>query len=244
MPAKSWFLSTQGVIVTATILTVIAALENSILPWSPFFIVYATLAILIPFVLKTYRFGSIKAIPWWHWLVGIIAAVLFQFLGRLIVFILFASLSALGIEASPQNPSYGLGAAEELMIKTAALRLNTTPETINTAYTALLLLWAGFGEEVFYNGYIQGVLRQRHSFTFAMLVSSFYFAIRHYTQLLLLLPNYPIIAVSTWVLWTFIIGLIISYVYERTRSLYLPIYIHYLINFVPLLLGILMNQKN
>jgi hypothetical protein len=81
MMQKEWFLSERGVWVTAAVLTLIALLENSLLPWSPFYVVYALLALALPLWLGSYRFGPIRAVKWWHWPAGIVAAILFQLVG-------------------------------------------------------------------------------------------------------------------------------------------------------------------
>ena len=232
---RNWLLSVNGVLVTAVVLTLIAALENSVLSWSPFYIVYALLALAIPLMLKTYRFGSLRDVRWWHWLVGIVAAVLIQLVGGLFLGLLVPQLFA-GLEdtAAGTNPA-DISSALIAMYETAAARLNSDPQTIQTAYMTMIFLWAAVGEELFYRGYMQGTLQKQTGFNKAMLISAGFFALRHATQLLLLWPNYPVVAAVAWMIFSFLFGILMSYLYKRTNSLFLPIFIHFVLNALPLL---------
>ena len=227
---RDWLLSVQGVVGTAVLITLIAALENSVLPWSPFYVVQALLALTIPLALGTYRFGSLRAVRWWHWLVGIVAAVLIQLVGGLFLGLLVPQLFS-GMEET----AVSIGAALMAMYETAADRLNSDPQTIQTAYMLMIFLWAAFGEELFYRGYMQGALQKSLGFNRAMLISAGFFALRHATQLLLLWPNYPFVAALAWMIFSFAFGLLMSYLYKRTNSLILPIFIHFILNAIPLL---------
>jgi membrane protease YdiL (CAAX protease family) len=230
---KNWFLSERGVVLTAVLLTLLALLENSVFPWSPFYVVYALLALALPLWLRSYRFGPIRAVKWWHWLLGVVAAVALQLVGGLIFGLLIPLLfgDVLG------DPFYDIGAALPAMLQAAADRWNSSAAAMQTAYLSFIFLWAGVGEELFYRGYMQGALRRQRGFYAAMLVSALFFALRHATQLFLLWPNYPVIAAVAWVGFAFIFGIGMSYLYERTQSLYLPIFIHVLFNAIPLLAG-------
>jgi membrane protease YdiL (CAAX protease family) len=56
-------------------------------------------------------------------------------------------------------------------------------------------------------------------------------------QMLLLLPKYPIFAASAWVLMGFVVGVALGILYEKTKSLWIPVAIHYLFNIIPFLIG-------
>lgn len=227
---RSWLLSVNGVLVTAVFLTLVAALENSVLPWSPFYVLYALLALALPLWLRTYRFGSLRKVRWWHWLAGIVAAVLIQVVGGLFLGLLVPQLFS-GMDETIVNISAALMA----MYETAATRLNSDPATIQTAYMLMIFLWAAFGEELFYRGYMQGTLQKSLGFNQAMLISAAFFAVRHATQLLLLWPDYPFVASLAWMLFGFVFGLLMSYLYKRTNSLILPVFIHFVLNSIPFL---------
>ena len=232
---REWFFSVRGVVVTAVLLTPIAALENSILPWAPFFVVQAVLALAIPLALKTSRFGSLKSVRGSPWLAGIVAAVLIQVVGGLFLVLLVPQLfGGLG-ETAAGTSTADISAALMEMYKTAAERLSSSPETIQTAYMFMIFLWAAFGEELFYRGYMQGTLEKSLGFNRAMFISAGFFALRHATQLLLLWPGYPVVAALAWIIFAFSFGLLMSYLYKRTNSLILPIFIHFIFNGLPLL---------
>jgi membrane protease YdiL (CAAX protease family) len=146
--------------ITAVILTLIALLENSLLPWAPFYVVYALLALALPIWLGSYRFGSIRAVRWWHWPAGIAAAFLFQLVGAII----FVGLVPLLFGDVLGNPFYDIGAALPAMWEAAAARLNNSPAAIQSAYLLFIFLWAGVGEELFCRGYVQGALRPLRGF--------------------------------------------------------------------------------
>jgi membrane protease YdiL (CAAX protease family) len=55
--------------------------------------------------------------------------------------------------------------------------------------------------------------------------------------LFFLWPDVPLVAAGSWVLGTFVFGLLMSYLYEKTRSLYPPMIVHTAINIVELLLS-------
>lgn len=227
---RNWFLTVNGVLVTAVGLTFIAALENSVLPWSPFFVVQAILALAIPLTLKTYRFGSLRAVRWWHWPAGIVAATLIQLVAGLFLGLLVPQLFGM-----PGDTTVDIGAALQAMHKTAAIRFNSDPQTIQTAYMLMIFVWAAFGEELFYRGYMHGTLEKRWGFRRAALVSAGFFALRHATQLLLLWPDYPFVAALAWMLFGFAFGWLMSYLYTRTNNLILPIFVHFVLNAIPLL---------
>jgi membrane protease YdiL (CAAX protease family) len=156
--------------------------------------------------------------------------VLIQLIGGLFLGLLVPQLFS-GMDETAVN----IGAALLTVYETAALRLHSTPETIQTAYTIMIFLWAAFGEELFYRGYMQSTLEKSLGFTRAMFISAGFFALRHATQLLLLWPNYPIIAALAWMVFSFAFGLFMSYLYRRSNSLILPIFIHFILNTIPLL---------
>jgi membrane protease YdiL (CAAX protease family) len=54
-------------------------------------------------------------------------------------------------------------------------------------------------------------------------------------QMLLLLPKYPIFAASAWVLMGFLVGIVLGMLYERTKSLWVPVVVHYVFNIIPFL---------
>jgi membrane protease YdiL (CAAX protease family) len=218
------------VVATAVALTAVAWLENGLAPWSPYYVVYAAAATLLPLLLGTYRFGPASRVRWWHWLAALALAVVLQAVAGLLLAVAWpALLEAAGVAAAADFPT-----ALARMLEVAAARLPGTAATHQMLYLGAIVLWAGLGEELFYRGYVQGTLRRHHGAAAAILVASLLFAVRHATQLALVEP-YPWAAAGGWVLFSFVVGLVLGWLYERTGSLWLPVVVHYAFNVIPLL---------
>lgn len=230
--------TTIGVFVVSTALMVVAGLENSVAPWAPFYVVYAVLATLVPLKLGTYRFGSIRAVPWWWWAVCPVIAILMQAIVSVLVNAVYARIVvAMGGVERLGDPLIGVPAMFDAMFARASEHLGTTKKNVSILYYAFIVAWAGAGEELYFRGYVQGSLRKNHSARYAIVVAASLFAVRHYMQMLLLLPKYPVFAASAWVLMAFPLGILLGFLYEKTRSLWVPVVIHYLFNIIPFLVS-------
>ena len=230
--------TTIGVLVVSFALMVVAGLENGPAPWSPYYVVYAALATLLPLRWKTYRFGPLKAVPWWMWAAAPILAILLQAVASIIVNIVYAQIVVkLGGPERLDDPVVGVPAMFQAMYAAASMKLGIDIETVRVTYLAFLVGWAGFGEEVYFRGYVQGVLRERKGARYAILVAAALFAVRHYMQMGLLFPKYPVFAATAWVAMAFPVGIVLGIIYERTKSLWIPVVVHYLFNIVPFLVG-------
>jgi len=228
--------TTIGVLVVSLALMIVAGLENSVAPWAPFYVVYAALATWLPIKWGTYRFGPIKAVPWWWWAVAPIIALFMQAFAGLLLNAVYAKIvvSMGGVERL-SNPLIDVDAMFKAMFTVAGERLHISEVTAKFAYFAFVVAWAGAGEELYFRGYVQGSLRKRHSARYAIVVAAALFAVRHYMQMLLLLPKYPIFAASAWVLMAFPLGIVLGILYERKKSLWLPVAVHYLFNIIGLI---------
>lgn len=236
MRLKAWLLSRGGIVVVATVLTLIVLAESIFPPWAPYFLIYAILAIVIPLSLKTYSFGSIRAVllSGWRITLGVFALAFIWDLG-ISGWLHEQVLVGLGVSA---DPFYSLSAAISQLGDVAAHKFGITSESALMLYALFVVLWAPIGEELFYRGYMQGTLRQHHSFGVAALVSAAFFGIRHATHLFFLWPAVPLVAAGTWVVSTFVFGILMSYLYEKTHSLYPPILVHFLVNVVEILMSL------
>lgn len=231
---RSWFLTDRGAIATVVLLTLLALLENGPLPWSPFYVLYALFAVAIPLWLRTYRFGRLRETAWWHWLLALVAVAVLHALGGAI----FGGLVPLVFGDVLGDPYHDVAAALAAMWNEAAARLDLSAAVVQSAYLAFIFVWAGVGEELFYRGYLQGVLRRRRGPAAAVLVAAAFFAVRHAVQFALLWPAYPVVAAAAWVAFAFIFGVAMGALYERTGSLTLPVFIHVLFNVPALVAGL------
>ena len=235
---KGFHLTTIGVLTVSFGLMVLAGLENGPAPWAPFYVLYAAAATLLPLKWGTYRFGPVRAVRWWMWAVCPVIALLMQAIASVLVNIVYAQIvMKLGGPERLGNPIIGVPAMFDAMFQTAATRLSLTPQTVRVAYLSFLVAWAGLGEELYFRGYVQGVLRRHHSARYAITVAAVLFGVRHYMQMLLLLPTYPVFAATAWCAMAIPVGIVLGIIYEKTDSLWMPVAIHYLFNIAPFLAG-------
>jgi hypothetical protein len=219
------------------LLTFVALLENTILPWAPFYVVYATLATWIPFRLGGIGFGSMRDWRWGTWVaVGLLPLAVQAFGGIWVAALFPALLGALGVDAAAADGiTFSLPAALGELFRRTGEIWSVQRGTAQGFYLGGILLRAGLGEEVCYRGYLQEALRRRHGFGVSLVVASLLFAVRHATQLGLVTP-YPWGAAAAWVAFSFLAGLLLGWMYEKTGGLAAPVLAHYLINLIPFLL--------
>lgn len=236
MKSRTWLLSDIGVIGIGIALTLIVLAESIFPPWAPYFIFYALLAILIPLILRTYQFGSFRAVLMTHWQLTLaIFAVAVIWDSGIATWLYERVLTGLDLGG---DPFYSLGAALEALAGAAARKFGITADAALMLYALFILFWAPVGEELFYRGYMQGILRQSRSFKVSALVSAAFFGIRHATHLFFLWPNVPLVAAGSWVLSAFVFGLLMSYLYEKTRSLYPLMVVHAGVNLIGIMLSV------
>lgn len=193
-------------------LTVVAVLENTVAPWAPFYVAYAALATVLPFL-----FGAVRAArPARPRVIPLLAAVALALVLQ----------GAFRLVTSATDLSAMFGA----LFTSASARLHQPPEVIAARYLLFIQLWAGLGEELFYRGYVQGQLRDHLGPLPAIAAASILFAIRHYAQVLLTWPVVPWGPATVWVAATLLVGVALGVLYERTRSLLPPILCHYVFN--------------
>jgi membrane protease YdiL (CAAX protease family) len=236
---ERWYLTGTGVIGVSVVLMGVAALENGVAPWSPFYVFYAGLATALPFVWKRAPFGPLRAVRWWQWLLCPVIAVALQAVAGLVLLVAYpAALSALGVTAErAASAAFDYAEMFRAMVAVAGERLGLDADRTRSLYIGFLVLWAGLGEEVFYRGYVQGTLRRRIGAGAAIAVAALLFAVRHYTQMGLLWPDYPWPAATAWVAMGLFVGAALGLLYEKTRSLWMPVAVHYLFNIIPYLAG-------
>ena len=197
---------------TAVLLMAVAALENTVAPWAPFYVGYAVLASGLPFVIGAVNRRSFRRPSLRYALAAVGLALLLQGIVRLIT--------------APADLPGMFGR----ILTVAAARLAMRPETVVRSYLIFIQAWAGFGEEVFYRGYLQQSLRTRFAPLPSIAGASFLFAFRHYTQVLLVWPHVDWGSATIWVSATFLVSVGFGWLYEKSGSLWPPILCHYLFN--------------
>lgn len=204
-----------------TLLAFIESLRSFI--WSPFIVLYTAIIFAIPLYLKSYSFGSFRK-SWQNWkpiVLCLLAIKLWQTVYQLVYDYFLKANGVLG------NPQYDLFKATNVL-------LNQTADKYHSVLVAALLMGftvfiIPFAEELYYRGYVFGLLRRNSGFLIAALASSFLLAMRHFAHLLFIQP-FPVVPACIWVISVIPIGVGLAYVYDRTQSLYPVILIHFLLN--------------
>jgi membrane protease YdiL (CAAX protease family) len=196
----------------ALLLMAIAALENTVAPWAPFYVVYAALALGIPLLLGEGGLKNLRRPLLRHWLAAAGLAVLLQGLFRLMT--------------SRADLAGMFGA----VFVAAGGRLAAKPDTVAKWYVIFIQVWAGLGEEVFYRGYLQRTLRRRWGPLVSIGAASLLFASRHYTQVLVAWPHIDWRSATIWAAASFVVGLAWGGLYEKSGSLWPSVVSHYLFN--------------
>jgi membrane protease YdiL (CAAX protease family) len=229
-------LSRDGILAVSALVTLVALAENTIAPWAPFHIAHAALATLLPLAWGTWSFGRLSTVRRSSWALVIFFPIVLQVGASLWEAVVYPGLWRLaGVDAAAASgPYYSLSAALPEMFAAAAARLAWPADRVQWVYLGFVVLWAGLGEELFYRGYVYGVLRRRIGPLQAALVSSAFFAVRHAAQLALVKP-YPAAAALSWVFLSFAVGLVLAWLYDRSASLWPPVLMHYFFNFIPLI---------
>jgi len=234
---RGWLTGDRGVLTVASAATLLALVENTIAPWAPYYAVYATAVTILPLAAGACVFGRITSTRATIWILAIVGPLILQILASVWTLAAYPALAGMfGVGAGElAGPYHSLEAALATVFEARGVSWGVEPEALMALYLLAIVVWAGLGEELFYRGYVHGVLRRRHGFAAAALVSAAFFAVRHATQLALVRPTYPWGAAASWAGVSFFIGIFMSWLYERSGSLYPPVVAHYLFNMVPLL---------
>ena len=222
-------LSSIGAVTTATVLTLIVLFESLyFVPWSPYFLIYAILAIIIPAKLGTYRFGKFgeelkrNLRPF---LIFLIIAIIYVLAMDTVYDLIITTMGAKG------NTLIDFNAALNLLAEKAGEKFHITTENAKLVYAIYILIWAPIGEELFYRGYLFNIIKEKTNLVSGVLVSSFFFGIRHMTHFFFLNPT-PILPGLWWATHAFFFGIIMAYSYEKTNTLYVPMIIHFITNLI------------
>lgn len=225
-----------AVILAVTIaLMAVALAENSVLPWAPFYFVYAALTTAVPFVAGTHPFGRPGRVRASTWVLVAVLPLALQAVAAVWMASLYPAIAeALGAGGvSMADPFHSFQAAFGQLFESVAARWGGEPAAYQLTYLGIVVAWAGLGEELFFRGYVHGGLRRRYSFAVAAGVSALLFGLRHAAQLALLWPDYPWGAAASWASFSVVVGLAMSWLYEREGSLWPPVVAHYAFNLVP-----------
>ena len=234
----------------AVLLTAIAALESAnVLPYAPFFLVYGFLAMVASLYYRELYLSRLKIVPFKCLGLSLISV----FVGILYAFAFIALIGAfLRYNGGIRTLDWDIIFIYRFICQGIAL----SPFIKNTVLFLFIVVWAGVVEELFYRGVLFGYLRGlgygkpnhgplasgNRSFIQAAMVSSLFFGLRHSLQLLYISP-YPAGAGVIYFFFSFLAGMLLSGLYESSKSLTVCIVTHTAVNFIgfPFLLRYLQN---
>lgn len=244
MKLKNLLLTNSMAIILATILTLVVSLESGrYFPWSPYFVIYAVLTIIIFALTRIESFSlgknlkkvskSFKTSFKENYVYIILFFLLFLFLERLVFS--FAYEKILEIFKVSDDPFYSLELAINLLAQEAALKFGWTKDTALDLYGMFIICWAPFGEEMFYRGYMQEAMSQKNKKSMAaIIVPSLFFGIRHITHFIFLYPDIPWVAGGFWIFSTFVYGIFMGFLYRACKSVWPCIIMHLALNLIEL----------
>jgi len=223
-------------LIAAVLLTLIAALESAkILPYAPFFLVYGSLAIVVSLYYREIYLSRLKIAPRECLRLSLISAAI----GILYI---SAFIALVGLFLRYNGGIRSLNWDIIFIYRFICQGIALSPIIKNTVLFLFIVGWAGVVEELFYRGALFGYLRIRRSFIQAALISSLFFGLRHSLQLLYISP-YPAGAGAIYFLFSFTAGMLLSWLYEKTKCLTVCIVTHTAVNLLgfPFLLNSLQN---
>ena len=222
--------------IAAVLLTAIAAVESAkLFPYAPFFLVYGSLAVAASLYYRGIYLSRLKIAPRECLRLSLVSV----FVGIIYIFV-FVGLVGwfLRYSGGIRSLDWDIIFIYRFICQGIAL----SPVIKNTVLFLFIVIWAGVVEELFYRGALFGYLRGKNSFFKAALASSFFFGLRHSLQLLYISP-YPAGAGAIYFLFSFLAGMLLSGLYEKTKCLTVCIVTHTAVNLLgfPFLLSSFQN---
>ena len=203
----------------AAILTLLLFLESSRFPWSPFFILHAVLAILLPVGLGAWPPGNVFAVLALHWRAALTFFALLALWEHFFSGHLYERriLKRLGRDKDPYfSPSLALDG----ILERSARKLGIPATAAQGLFAAYALLWAPFGEDLFFWGYLHATLGRPCGFWPATVLVSAVFAAHHLFYLGGMWERRPWGSLIAFAVSSFVTGILMSLLFRCTGSLY------------------------
>lgn len=229
--ARAALTSLPGVLLVVLLLTLLCRVETTGVPWSPYFVCYGLLALLIPLWLGVAPIRATRLAGKALWRVTALVAV-FAIGIDSGVFTLGYDwlLGQLGLA----QPFYSISGATNLLIQTVSVRQQLSLLTAMGIFGLFVLLWAPVAEELFYRGYVYTSLKQHLPLAAAWGISVAAFGLRHVIHFYYLWPELSVAGV-VWACSMLIFGSLMTWLYERTGGLGPSMLVHLLVNLAGLL---------
>jgi membrane protease YdiL (CAAX protease family) len=207
--------SLPGVLLVVVLLTVLCRVETTAVPWSPYFIFYGLLALLIPLWLGSVpiRATRLSGKPLWR-LTAMVAVLAISIDSGIFTIAYDSLLAHLGLA----QPFYSISGATNLLIQTVSVRQQISLLAAMGIFGLFVLLWAPVAEELFYRGYVYTSLKQHLPLAAAWGISVAAFGLRHIVHYFYIWPELSVASV-VWVCSMLIFGSLMTWLYERTGGL-------------------------
>ena len=213
----------------ASLVTLLAWAESRWLPWSPFILVSAVLTAVIPWLSGSLPFGDILTVFANHAGLIVTMAGLFFLWESGICYGLYERV-ILRIMGTASDPRFAPSLAFKQLLEEGGKKAGFTPVRFRAVLIIYHLVWAPWAEETFYWGFLYSHLRNVHGFWATAAIVSAFFALRHATHFTFIRPRYPWPAALGFSSGIFISGMLNSYLFVATGSLWPPIALHFLSN--------------
>ena len=223
--------SLPGVLLVVVLLTVLCRVETTAVPWSPYFIFYGLLALLIPLWLGSVpiRATRLSGKPLWR-LTAIVAVLAISIDSGIFTIAYDSLLAHLGLA----QPFYSISGATNLLIQTVSVRQQISLLAAMGIFGLFVLLWAPVAEELFYRGYVYTSLKQHLPLAAAWGISVAAFGLRHIVHYFYIWPELSVASV-VWVCSMLVFGSLMTWLYERSGGLGPAMLVHLLVNLASLL---------
>lgn len=218
----------------ALVLTVIALLESGWSAWSPYFVCYAALALLIPVCAGNLPFGALDSLAGkWGGMAGFLATMAGW---EALVMGWGYETVLLGRIGKSGRPFFSPTAALDAILAKAQARFGWGRPISLSLFGFFALIWAPVGEELFYWGYLHRVFSSEFGLLPSLALISAFFGLRHSGHFLFLRPSIPWAAAAAAGLSAAMSAALNTLLFEYTQSLYPLIAIHLACNLLILTL--------
>lgn len=231
---RSCLASTPGALLVTLAISTVCALESTVAPWAPYFVVYGALALLIPNLvgIAPIRPTRLHGRPLWR-ITAIVAVLAIAVDSGVFTLGYDLLLQRMGLGG---QAFYSISGATARLVEMVAYRTGLSPLAAQGIFGVFVLLWAPIGEELFYRGYLYGALKSRMPGVAAFVIAAVCFSARHVPHFLYLWPTVSIAGLA-WALGMLCFAGLMTWLYERTGGLGPSMAVHFMVNVTGLLVA-------
>lgn len=212
-------------------LTLLLFFESTRSPWAPFFIFHAISSIMVPVLAGVWPRGNPFSVIAQEWRATLMLLVLLCLWEHLIWGRLFEGV-ILKRFGKQRDPYWSPAMALERVLDQSTAKLGISRTAAQSLFAAYALLWAPFGEELFFWGFLHAGMGGSAGFWPATLSVSALFAFHHILYLGGMPYRKPWGSLAAFALTSFGTGILLSLAFRSTQSLYPLMAAHFGANLV------------